>query len=153
MVNPAAILSLLLAMLLALAPSPCFCPTTANAAAGSVCCPVAPIQHGFCPLCDSEATQAAQDQSLAAADSPNTDNGPQGCNRCGLHCSCRQAPSMVAQTPPALPAFAPIALPMVFSFQMLLIRPDPGIRQERLAALAPARPVVTLLRLQCALTT
>ncbi|MCX5691043.1 MAG: hypothetical protein NTV94_14865, partial [Planctomycetota bacterium] len=93
----------------------------------SACCPTTPIHRGFCPLCDSQATQGAPDQSLAAADSISTHNGPKGCNRCGLHCSCRQAPSMVAQTPTALPAFAPIALPMVFPFQMLLIRPDAGI--------------------------
>lgn len=153
MVHSSAIFSVLLAILLVFVPAPCLCPQHSSAAAGSCCVSMAPAvsPRGHCPLCSSQ-TDFADDPSPATRGTDDRRGEKSSGSHCGLHCSCRQGPSMVAQTPPALPAFAPITLPMAISFQMLAMWPDPEIRHERLAAHAPARPVVTLLRLQCALT-
>ena len=149
MVNPAAILSLLLAMLLALAPSPCLCPAKTAAAASSSCCPSTTILRDSCPLCDR---QAAPGANLSQTDSGDPYNKEHGCNRCRTHCDCTQGPAMVAQVPATIPAMEPIALPIAFHFFAPAMHLNPMVQKVRIAAVAPGRPVVTLLRLACALT-
>jgi hypothetical protein len=144
------ILSVLLAILLALSPSACLCgPKAVEAASSCRTSNPAPTKRGCCGS-DGDADTQPMSQCGTSSDKGNVPDG--GCDRCEGDCRCKTAPTMKGDAPTTAHTAMPVSVAMIFGIEPPHADLATLIRVVRIESKAVPRPETTLLRLHCALT-
>lgn len=151
MMHKSPILRFLLAILIAWSPSACLCgPKVAEVALSCRAQVSEATSTGCCGSGEAAETKRASGCG-AGSDSDDVPNG--GCERCEGDCKCKTAPTtMKAEAPTTAHVAAPVVSAMVFGFEPPVADLATLIRIVRIESKAVARPMMTLLRLHCALT-